>query len=721
MSQRRIVLYWSLLALCGAVATPPDVGAQLIGGAARHEFELSDAVQLDRADHAAMADLERAQALLAERRWNEAVETLSRVMDAAGNQLAAVAPQRYVGLRQYCQLRLVRLPPEALAVYRRRVDPGAQEQYEQGVRNLDAAVLHTVVDRAIASSWGDRALLALGELSLSAGDAIAARWHWQRILPVEPAQAETWLAYPDSKLDLAAVRARIVLASILEGAANCARDELVQFERLHPHARGLLGGHEADFALALHDLLKESAQWPTTTPSRDWPTFAGGPERNKVQPGAADPLGVMWRLAVKGNTVVRRMRSPSAGTMIADDPQAPLAYYPATYGDLVLACNERQVLAVNSRSGQPAWPGARDAIYETTEAEAADSADPPEGLGAARHTLTVSGGRVLARLGSAATSQPQSPNLLVHPGHLVCLDLAAQGRLLWKIAPEPGWAFEGAPLADAANAYVALRRSDVRPQAHVAAYDLQTGRRRWRRFVCAAETPARSLYHEATAHLLTLAGDTLYFNTSLGAAAALDARDGAIRWLTLYPRARRGDVTRLAPHWHRELTPCLYHQGLLLTAPADNPRIFAFDACGGQLLWQTGSQVEDAIHLLGVVDGQLIAAGRRLYWISLAQGSEGRIRRIWPEGAAQLGFGRGVLAEGGLYWPTRDKVFRLDAATGRPLSEIDLARWGLRGGNLLVASGQLLLATDAELIALGPQPRPRPPAPQQVTLSTIQE
>ena len=29
-----------------------------------------------------------------------------------------------------------------------------------------------------------------------------------------------------------------------------------------------------------------------------------------------------------------------------------------------------------------------------------------------------------------------------------------------------------------------MRRNDIRPQAHVACFDPQTGRLRWRRFVC---------------------------------------------------------------------------------------------------------------------------------------------------------------------------------------------------------------------------------------------
>ena len=62
------------------------------------------------------------------------------------------------------------------------------------------------------------------------------------------------------------------------------------------------------------------------------------------------------------------------------------------------------------------------------------------------------------------------------------VDLAAEGRLMWQVTSEEGWAFEGSPVADGQNVYVAMRRSGARPEAHVACLDAQTGQRRWRRF-----------------------------------------------------------------------------------------------------------------------------------------------------------------------------------------------------------------------------------------------
>ena len=120
-----------------------------------------------------------------EHQWDEAVETLRQVMENAEGKLLAVTPWRYVNLSDACQLQLAALPPEALKLYRRRVDPVAQKWYEEGIARRDAKLLSNVVQQAFASSWGDKALMALGEIRLEEGDFSAARWCWERILPVK--------------------------------------------------------------------------------------------------------------------------------------------------------------------------------------------------------------------------------------------------------------------------------------------------------------------------------------------------------------------------------------------------------------------------------------------------------------------------------------------------------------------------------------------------------
>ena len=172
---------------------------------------------------------------------------------------------------------------------------------------------------------------------------------------------------------------------------------------------------------------------------------------------------------------------------------------------------------------------------------------PGDALGTPRYTLTIADDRLYARMGSPITNPPQQPGVSVASGNLVCLDLRAEGKLLWRVAAEEGWAFDGAPVVAAARLFIVMRRNDIRPQVHVACFDTTTARMRWRRFVCAAETPARGTLAECTHTLLTLSGDTIYVNTNLGAVAALAVEDGRIHWLSLYPRARGGNFLAWLP------------------------------------------------------------------------------------------------------------------------------------------------------------------------------
>ena len=164
-------------------------------------------------------------------------------------------------------MQLAALPPEALKLYRDRVDPVARKWYEQGIANRDPKPLRNIVDQAFASSFGDDALMALGQIALESGDFAAARWDWERIVPVrnpDPAVPQAWPSYPDTNLDLAAVRARLVLVSILEGATERARGELAAYRKLHPT-------HRAVWAAARGDTFN---YW-----NRCWPRASPGPPR----------------------------------------------------------------------------------------------------------------------------------------------------------------------------------------------------------------------------------------------------------------------------------------------------------------------------------------------------------------------------------------------------------------------------------------------------------
>ncbi|MBN2578486.1 MAG: PQQ-binding-like beta-propeller repeat protein [Pirellulales bacterium] len=677
--------------------------AQFVDPSAGTSFELSDTVQIDQVGGAVRAQLERIKSLLADRRWAEAVAALRQVMESPEEKLVAITEHRFVGLREYGNRQIAALPPEALQLYRGQVDPVAENWYRRGLSARNRRLLRNVVEQAFASRFGDDALLALGDLAFEAGDFDAARWHWERILP-HPAPAgvvTAWPGYPDTDLDPGTILARLVLVSIFEGARDRAREELTEMARLHRDARGWLAGREGNFVEILTQILAESAAWPNpdgffSLPKGEgtyWPTFAGTPTRNGRLLSGFDAGRPVWKMAlppVRWNW----MRPVAEGA-------EPLSYHPVLDGQAVLVSTGREINALRLADGKPLWSGVSPVLYrDLLEGVAPAMAVPPEHVGAARFTLTVCENQLHARMGAGVAFSNPSPSR--QSDYLVALDLKAQGRLLWKVFPEEGWAFDGDPVADGAGVYVAMRRIDIRPQAYVACFDPRSGRLRWRQFVCSAETPARGRIPECADRLLTLAGDSIYFSTNLGAVAALDKEDGRVRWISLYPRSRRGDLARLAAHWHRDLTPCVYGRGVLYAAPADSPRLMAFDAATGMILWHSGTGVEDVVHLLGVTDEHLIASGGRLYWIGLHGADQGRVKHLWPESPEKPGYGRGVLAAGLVVFPTRDTIYLFDQRTAQLRNGIELGPLGAVGGNVLPAGGGLLIATGSELMYLHP-------------------
>ncbi len=684
----------------------------MMGGVNR--YDLAPDVQVEEAGRTVRTYLDRVDAYLIDGKWSEAVDSIRQVMEDSGEKLLPVSSSRYVPTRTICHLKLVDFPPQALELYRDLVDPVAGQWFQAWETKRDRAALERIVEEAFASRWGDDALAALGEASFQGGHYAQARAYWQRILPFDPPEgtSRTWLSFPDTDLDLAEVRARLVMLSVFEGRIDEAESELVQFGRLHPGARGRLGGRDVLLDDALKALIQESRTWPDPSQGADWLTFAGSPLRHRR---AVDPhvVGeIVWQQAIRSPDTgehVSLFANPR-GPVVAEDEPAPLRYHPVLAKNLLFLNNQIEILAIEASTGRPAWGSGtravfRDPLHGTLEGGVLSS----DGLGTARHTMTIADDRLYARMGSGVTVLSQEPGRARAANYLICLDLQSQGRLLWKAVPEDGWAYEGAPLVRGDDVYVTVRRSDIRPQAYVTCLDARTGARRWRQFVCAAETPSRGIYSELTNGLLTLDGDTLYFNTNLGAVAALAAADGRIRWLTTYPRALKGNLVEPAAHWARDLTPCLADRGTLYVAPADAPHILALAADNGQLLWRSSADLADVVHLLGVSDNCLIASGRKLVWIHAMGTEAGRVRTLWPQGHEQIGYGRGLLTRNQVWWPTRTDVFVFDTESAQLARRIDLAPRGGSGGHLLVTAGQLTITAADRIMAFAAESRPAEP------------
>ena len=766
--------------------------------------------EVDGLDAASATHLENAKRFLAEKQWAEAVEAIRRVQEGDSTRLVRVdlaraleGFERYITAAEFCQWRLAALAdeaPEALAHYRRLVDPLGDSWLEEGSEKNDESLLARVVSQAFASKSGDEALLKLGDLALARGDQATARAAWQRIAPELTVTASAaaalragvgsplWLplrkfdfsrdgeqlrplldspgkappgCYPHTDLELADIRARLVLASLLEGSGERTRVELALLRLMHPSAEGQLAGRQGRYADLLQSLVDESAGWPTPRTTDGWPTFAGSDGRNKPSAAEVDLAGQpLWSFALPRLTSDRD--AVGAGRLrVADDVKSLLSYHPVVVDRTVLvrldARGNSYVVALDLAAGQKLWqvdysrgladgPAAEigaDEPFAVSDAHA----DLTRHIGAARYTLSVHGNRVFARMGSPITwpsDRRQARWLAKDQGFLLGLDLESEGKPLegFPIRPESSeWSFEGPPLCDGQFCYLAMRRAQgARSQLYLAAYELQTaagepldlrdenvrprGRLAWRtRLASAAEIGAGDL--DQVSHLLvTKDGGRLYLNSSAGFVAAVSAQSGRLLWLVKYPRAafRSGDPDQPEDHAFRDLVPCLACKDLVIAAPADSDRVFAVEAATGQLAWslQPG-EADDIVHLLGAAGDVLLASGDRLYWIEV---NTGRLLTQFPASsprtsgqatASPRGLGRGILAGSHVWFPTRESIFVFDQQPvltdfgwqPKLIREIPLVPRGVTGGNLVLSGGVLLIATGDRLVAfdeIGPKP-----------------
>jgi outer membrane protein assembly factor BamB len=699
-----------------------------------------------------------ADRLAAERHWPQAVNEYLNLLRESAGDLMRVSPNHLLAARKICELRLASLPPEALAIYRQAVEGKAEKLLAQGM--FEEPTLSRVVEEAFCTKAAARALDRLGDLAFERGEFDEPRQWWSMLaLPASTPREAFMLVHPDSGLEPAYVRAKMILARIFQGDEASARAELRQFAALHESASGHLAGRDGVYTAILRDLLTDTHALRLPLLPELWSTFGGNPARNfvpedqgrlsrfpqlnasqwTIRYGSGDQMNEARSTeALVGPELGVRGHAPSLDDLRFPRHDLPLlhatrcSYYPAVADDLVLVADSRYVTAYRLYSGQIDW---RYDLAANHKVERGIFEDQIPSKVETCWSLSVWGDSVYARLGGEPplASGPWDRGK-VGQSYLVCLKLHTDSpgnRERWSVMASAmrkpaessrplrqrardmtaGRQFEGPPIVDRGRVFIAeTRLAGGSVRTSIVCYDASRGFECWRQEICEMAEPQSSSH--APARLLTLAGADIVFATHCGAVIALEARTGRRAWAVHYRAHRpiRGetefpkeDATDLSAAF---APPCLYADGKVFVAPQDLDCILCLDAATGTLLWESAAL--DCTQLLGAVRGRLIFTATTPWPCVRAFDTErGLPVPHWlhpPEHKEELTlYGRGLLAGDRVFWPTSHGLHVLSQENGEQIGFGPRIR-----GNLAAANGCLVAAGTESLNCYLPEGRRKP-------------
>ncbi len=620
-------------------------------------------------------------------------------------------------VRRLCQEKLALLPRAALQTYRERVEAEVKALLEQGRRTHETGPLRKIVEEHYASGYADRALDLLGDLAFERGD-FAEATHWWRLLV-----GEAVVPAPSANVELARIRAKRALALMFAGRFDDAHQAIREFHRVHPRAKGMLAGRDDFYHATLQSVLAGLAEARIVNNDAAWTTFGGDGARNRVLSQSIHwqlwEDGPAWRVALPS---LQSADQAKAGGEDRSSPNRLLAFHPVVAGDQVFLADHRSIIGYHLFTGK-----------ETLRFELglAGLADPGSGVGtkavAPRFTLSTDGQRLFARLGSIRIGSRKDA---AKPSYVVCLDITDPGtrknRLLWHLKSQADdkseTVFEGTPLVHDGRVFVAVSRiANRQTMTSISCYDT-AGQQRWTREVC--ETPEfeesadQPRYRQ---HLLTLAAGQVVYCSHSGAIVAVDAATGSPTWAVRYPS--RGPTLPNAELSPRDLAPCVYADGLIVSAPLDSDRVFGIDVWTGRVRWEL--EGVEATQILGIARGRVFITTRA--GVVAVDGASGQIVWQQPTEGRLPGLGRAVVSGGWLIWSTQDAKLpyrALSLATGEqekrdeetsvlpePQRFDPTLFHSLPMGNWAMGQGCLVIAGTHELSVFLPPDKQIKPAP----------
>ncbi|MCA8949854.1 MAG: PQQ-binding-like beta-propeller repeat protein [Planctomycetes bacterium] len=615
-----------------------------------------------------------------------AVERLHKLLQNESGGVAPIAPGRFQGLRLAVETTMANMSPAARQAYEQLVSREAGYLAERPPHQLMPEQLELLASRYPTSRVGLEARVRLGDLALEAGDGAAAVGHYRSALDATPIGSSDERRLVD----------RMLAARTLNEPSTARADR--KEARLESAAAAVLD----------------------------------------VLPVSSDPTGYR---AVGGGGDGRTPMPRPAGRPVPRCAEAVFAhgfeeresgfYAMHAVGDLdgLYVNTGREVLAFDPLRNDLAW---------ASVTPLGDAGDPtPDFRGRSRRFRGQRGGQVnhdmvlAAAVGGdlvvAALQVPErSTNVDFHNNFRILSKIPqrrtfafsrATGKTVWAHFDEldgpvtrrfRGQDACGPPLVVGDTVYVPIHDRSGAIAFSVGAYDLRTGKPKWRRLVCSSQQEVNMFGNarmEFAASPLCVADGVIYGASNLGVVFAIDAADGTTRWVTAHdvvrmPTASLRQQQERAVYFMNNVP--VVTDGVVCMTPLDSPYVLGFDAETGRQLWQVPASApvdgneHDVRWLCGAIDDEFILTGRGAIAVKarpdgvLSQRAEVRSlvpREVFQQGSGGTISGRPAVTADHVWVGRRGSITAFDRAGNGIESAAQIRVEDYQGGNLVFVDG----------------------------------
>lgn len=405
----------------------------------------------------------------------------------------------------------------------------------------------------------------------------------------------------------------------------------------------------------------------------------------------------LWQVTIESTTTARVVAQPRAVQGVAD---GETRFEPVAADGVLLLNDNNRVYAIDRVSGRLRWAYR----YEEPLSDNANLHVRAFGAGRIiqdRRAVLVHRDAVVAVLGHAVPWQGRQRLQTIRPTQLVSLNLS-NGKPRWTVTPgslDPALeraAFHGTPVAWGDQVIVMARRSQASSfqDTYLFALDAETGALRWRRHLASTAGPNSRNALPAMSSM-TLDGERIFICDNLGAAAAVDARTGTIRWVRVLIENgvdERGRPVGTALPFSDIAAPTICTAGLIIPMRIDDAHGLLLDPDTGIVLRELPPRtpIAHAYELLALTGGDLLAVGQTL---ARLDGASLETRWSQPITPARV--------EGVSPRITLHAGAALVAREGDQLQEIDLTTGDTLGQTLLPWSGAVVATPDAWVVTSG--------------------